>query len=136
MEMVAQCFEQLALALNTHGALALTDSFSHHCWFFPPVDAHSQLDGGDVACNCGSLLVHEVPVDSDWSVVGTTDISTLNPFLQHLKHCSSQHHANSGPHTSRPPHVFDLLTPRIAALGCASDLSEIALTTAFIVTHN
>lgn len=143
MKMVAQCFEDLAGALNKHGALALSDSYSHHYWFFPPPDvllsAATSPDAPPSAvtppdtpplncsCNCGMTTLSALPVDTSWSIVGLGATMGTHPPLPTL-HCQDQFGKD---HT---PSVFDLLTPRVGAISCANELSGVVFKTAFMLT--
>lgn len=133
MEVVAQCFEEMAAGLNRHGALMLTDSQSHHCWFFPPPDARgtdtpppADDSPDDCTCSCGKMLLSDVPPDSSWSSIGREPLG--DPTVPRPLPSYWQHHSSTG--------VFDLLTPRVAALSCANGLSDIVLNTAFVLTQH
>ena len=136
MEMVAQCFEALSSAVSGGHTKALTDSFSHHCWFASPEDVESMLlaEGSESPrlasrCNCGAIERPSISADTSWRVLDSAGGSTSPPSS--LPHCNS-----SLPHcdSTTPYHVFDLLSPRLGAISCASGLCDILLTTAFLLT--
>lgn len=76
MEMVAQCFEALSSAVSGGHTKALTDSFSHHCWFASPEDVESMLlaEGSESPrlasrCNCGAIERPSISADTSWRVL-------------------------------------------------------------------
>lgn len=139
VQMVAQCFEQQASSLEKHGGQVLTDCVHHHCWIFPPPSVWDEASPssprspseGDVnkTCNCGAVSLRDIPAHITWRTLLPVD--TLQP----LPHLLSGYVPLSPTSDPRLPNVFDLLTPRIAALSCASEMCQTVLTTAFIITQ-
>ena len=139
MEMVAQCFEAQSSAVSGGHAIALTDSFSHHCWFASPWDAEPMLltecpesPGLGSRCNCGTIERSSIPANTSWRVFGSAGGDTsLPPPSSSSSSSSSLLHCNSA---TPYYHLFDLLSPRLGAISCASGLCDILLTTAFFLT--
>lgn len=138
IEMVAACFLQQACALDKHGALVVTDAFSHHCWFFPPPpppavgcdgDSGVGVLAGKATCNCGAVSLSDIPNATKWSSVNAgggqmLDVSPPQPL----------HHFPSHDR-KRLTVLFDLMTPKVAALTCGVELCENVLTTAFVLSQ-
>lgn len=160
LEMVCACFERQAMALDKDGATLLTDSSCHHCWTLPPSFWFSLADeaggggaegvgggrgaegGGQVgqrgrqdevrelmkgkSCNCGSVSFSDLPPHTTWNILSPS------PLLP-LAHLHSD--ISGSPFLVKQSTVCDLLTPRLAALECASELAQTLLSTAFTITH-
>lgn len=131
VEMVAQCFEWEAVALEKHGGQVLTDSVHHHCWSFPPpslcprAPSHSASPGK--TCNCGAIALTSIPVDATWTALGGADSALATPLpppsIMGMPRQLSQGF----------PEVFDLLVCRVSALSCAAELTQALLTTAWLL---
>ncbi len=143
LQMMAVCFQRQALALyDRAGFTVLSDSAHQHCWTIPlgTVSRSGQGDdGGDLVsdsrhipgthCCCGGVALASLPCSTTWHLLCPIPLTTSShspsnhdPLLQ----ASSAHHGL----------ISDLLTSRLAALHCASELAQTVITTAFTVTSH
>ncbi len=134
MMKIAGCFEGQALSLNHHGALVATDPLYHHCWFLPPHgDSDHHHDNQDhhhgdwrsiTRCNCGAISLTDLPRDTVWKALSCSEQYQLDsfPFVKWR---------NGGHEKQR---VFDLWTPRVAAIELAFELSRTLLSMAYAVS--
>ena len=132
LEMVAECMEWQAAALEKHGGQVLTDSVSHHCWLAPPPSLcpHGPLTTAALAaegkkCNCGAVSLAQISVDAVWTTLGS-DLAVLD---------TAPPPSVSYDLSLRSPDLFDLLACRRSALSCAAQLAQTLLTTAWVLTH-
>ena len=118
------------MALNKYGALVATDSFKHHCWFFPPSyhqEAREKLS--HKTCNCGQLIFSDLPAETSW-----TELSCAGGGLLNVEVKSYKDAVPVPPSRSPKPKVLDLMSPRIAAIHCAAELTTTLLPIAYILT--
>ena len=138
MEKVSHCFEQQAIALEKNGALVVTDSCHHHCWFFPQLSHRMEVKeegggrgGANKKCNCGAIYLSTLPSDTSWTSLSLPGLDVLDQLPLKNVHAPS---CTANTLKGEFPDVCDLLSSRIAAIKCAAELSQTVLSIAYIIS--
>ena len=68
MRNVATGFQRVAVCLEHHGGTVVSDSWSHHCWAFPP-DNWVHPRGGGESKTVGDCVMRNNPAVMIWSEI-------------------------------------------------------------------
>lgn len=155
MKSVANSLHAVAASLEHYGGTVLTESSSHHCWFFPPEGTgyhpherpapwkDMEGEGGEElakTCGCGCVRLSDLPHDCEWSSLGDSRCSSLVPdsVRGHYLMRDAEFKADIGSrmkqcgtslHHERAgfPLVCDAFLPKLKAIETANDLSSTLL---------